>query len=207
MSSPGTIRVHRLLGCAAVLHAVLVVMAWIEWFPLQTDLLWVPFATLWLVWPVVLSAHRGRSILRVAVPLLISLLILSRVFDEYCFRLPVVLGFPPGVHLGGISDYLSARKAGRAEALRDLENGHLAIEEYGFPMPAGYEKILRDRYQIELRRIADDTNVTEKVLGHAEGYNEVSEREITRRFGSGVIEETADKALRPEREKSDRADR
>ncbi len=74
-------------------------------------------------------------------------------------------------------------------------------------MPAGYEKILRDRYQIELRRIADDTNVTEKVLGQAEGYNEVSEREITRRFGSGVIEETADEALRPEREKSDRADR
>ncbi len=98
-------------------------MAWIGWFPLQTDLLWVPFATLWLVWPVVLVVHRGRSFLRVVVPLLISLFILSRVFEEYCFRVPVVLGFPPGVHLGRISDYLSARKAGRVEATRDLKDG------------------------------------------------------------------------------------
>jgi hypothetical protein len=205
--NPKTIRAHRLLGFAAVLHALLIVTAWIGWLPPHTDLLWVPFTTLWLVWPVVLIAHPGRSVLRVAAPLLISLLILSRVSDEYCFKLPVVLGFPPGVHLGRISDYLSARKAGRAEAMRDLNDGRLVIETYGFPMPAGYEKILHDRYRIELRRIADDTNVTEKVLGHAGGYNEVSEREITRRFGDGVIEEAADEALRPEREKSNQPDR
>ncbi len=63
-------------------------------------------------------------------------------------------------------------------------------------MPPEYAHILRDRYRIELRAIAGDTDVTARVLGHAQGYNEVSEPEIKRRFGDGVLEGAADEALK-----------
>jgi hypothetical protein len=207
VKNPRTIRVNRLLGLAAVLHAVLIVLGWIQWVPFPTAWLWVAFATLWLAWPFVLILHPGRSILRLMTPLLISLPLLWRVFDEYSFHLPVALGFPLGVHLDEISDYLSARKAGGAEATHDLQNGRLAIETYGLPMPQEYAQILRARYDIEVRPIAGDTDVTAKVIGHKQGYNEVSEREINRRFGDGVIEQAAEEALKHWREKSAQNDR
>lgn len=207
MTNPRTIQIHRLLGCAAVLHAVLIVMAWFGWLPLPTSWGWFAFATAWLVWPIVLIVHSGRSVLRIVVPLLISLLILSRVFDEYCFRAPIVFGVPPGVGLGEISNYLSARRAGEAQAKDDLRKGRLALETYGLPMPEEYAQILRNRYGIEVRPIAGDTDVTAKVIGHEEGYNKVSEPEIIRRFGNGVIERAAEESLKDSREKSSQSNR
>jgi hypothetical protein len=41
---------------------------------------------------------------------------------------------------------------------------------------------------IQLRPIAGDTDVTARVLGHVQGYNELSKAEIKRRFGDGVLE-------------------
>jgi hypothetical protein len=114
----------------------------------------------------------------------------------------MALGFPPGVRLlpGAMADYFSNRRTGQAEAKLDLASGRLAIETYGMPMPEGYYKILRERYHIEVKRIAGDTDVTEKVMGHAKGYNEVSEPEIKRRFGDNVLQSVEDEAFRKERE-------
>ena len=59
-----------------------------------------------------------------------------------------------------------------------------------------YTEILRERYQIELRRIAGDTDVTEKVLGHAKGYNEISEAEVKRRFGGEILKTAEEEATK-----------
>jgi hypothetical protein len=77
MSAPvPAIRTHRVLGGAAILHAAIIGgidlgMGLHGWFPCGR--LWVAFVTLWLIWPVTLLVHRGRSLWRVATPLLISL--------------------------------------------------------------------------------------------------------------------------------------
>ena len=111
---------------------------------------------------------------------------------------------PPGVTLypRDLYDYFTAHRAGGVEAKRDLSAGVLAVESYGLPMPPEYDRILRDRYGIQLRWLAGDYNVPAKVLGHAEGYNELSRAEIKRRFGDGVIESAAEESLKRWNEKS-----
>jgi len=83
----------------------------------------------------------------------------------------------------------SAYEDGRAQAEADIRAGRLVLEDYGFPRKGQqeYADILRDRYHVELRRVASDI-VDPKTYGHAFGYNAVSEPEIKRRFGSNVLE-------------------
>ncbi len=70
-------------------------------------------------------------------------------------------------------------------------------------MPPDYAEILRQRYQIELRTIAGDTDdITAKVIGHAKGYNDISTPEISQRFGDHALEAAAGEALKRWREKS-----
>ncbi len=59
-----------------------------------------------------------------------------------------------------------------------------------------YGDILRQRYQIEFRRVAGDTNISAKVIGHAKGYNEVSEPEIKRRFGGDILKAAEEEAAK-----------
>jgi hypothetical protein len=206
-ASSSSIRVHRILGFLAVLHAFLIasirVALLLHGLSRGGLLPWVAFVTLWLFWPVILIVYPGRSLLRVAIPLLVSLPILWHPFREYRLTAPIAFGFPPGVRLspGDIWDYFSARRAGHDQAESELRSGVLVVEVYGFPLPPEYADILRDRYHIKLKRIAGDTHVTAKVIGHAEGYNEVSKREIKRRFGDRVLEAAADKALKDAGEK------
>lgn len=200
------VRVHRILGLLAVLHSVLIFAvffgviffahwSWSFWF----SRLWVGFATLWFLWPLVLAFHPGRSVLRLIVPLIIALpfLFLSR--REYRASAPHAFGLPEGVQFSpySILEYLKADRIGRAEAEKDLRSGHLAIEIYGYPMKGEpeYRDILRQRYQIEFRRVAGDTNISAKVIGHAKGYNEVSEPEIKRRFG-GILKAAEEEAAK-----------
>jgi predicted transcriptional regulator len=63
-------------------------------------------------------------------------------------------------------------------------------------MPREYAQILRQRYHIEVRQIAGDINVAPSVIGHEQGYNEVSKPEIKRRFGEGVLEAAAKESLK-----------
>lgn len=82
-----------------------------------------------------------------------------------------------------------AYQSGRAEAETDLEDGRLIIEDYGFPRKGQQEfaEILRQRYHIELRRVASDF-LDPRAYGHAFGYNDVSKPEIKRRFGDDVLQ-------------------
>ena len=83
----------------------------------------------------------------------------------------------------------SAYQTGRTDAERDIRANRLAIEVFGMPGPwfTDYAKLLAKKYDIELRTVAGCV-VDSKIVGHARGYNEVSEAEITRRFGPDVLE-------------------
>jgi hypothetical protein len=78
------VRVHRILGALAVLHSVLLFaillcvytgvfspLGFSSW-PWGVQPLWVGLASLWLLWPLVLVLHPGRSLLRVALPVAIG---------------------------------------------------------------------------------------------------------------------------------------
>lgn len=81
-STTADARAHRLLGCFAVAHGALAVLTvfaalWFDYgLPYLFQRCWVAWVTTWLVWPLVLLLHRGRSVLRIAVPLLLGLLLL-----------------------------------------------------------------------------------------------------------------------------------
>jgi hypothetical protein len=53
-----------------------------------------------------------------------------------------------------------------------------------------FEKMLRERYQLDLRRVNPDADprMANNVFGHKDGYNEVVEAELTRRFGEKTVE-------------------
>jgi hypothetical protein len=201
------VRVHRILGFLAVLHSVLIfavffgviVFAHASW-SFRFNHLWVWFATLWFLWPLVLAFHPGRSVLRLIVPLVIALPFLILCLREYRASAPNAFGLPDGIQFSpySILEYLKADRIGRAEAEKNLRSGHLAIEIYGYPMKGEreYGDILRQRYQIEFRRVAGDTNISAKVIGHAKGYNEVSEPEIKRRFGGDILKAAEEEAAK-----------
>lgn len=82
-------------------------------------------------------------------------------------------------------DQETARNLGHSDAEKDLREGQLVVEVYGsLTDEADYAKLLREKYRIELRHMTDNTSIENATtLSHADGYNEVSEAEIERRFG------------------------
>jgi hypothetical protein len=88
-----------------------------------------------------------------------------------------------------------AYHAGRAAAERDIKHGILAVESAGLraEWSSEYVRLLKQRYGIEDRGVAGCI-VDDKIIGHMRGYNEVSDAEITRRFGPNVFERTAKEA-------------
>ena len=183
---------HRLAGLLAVLHSVAIFVSIIfrpwpdpgRWF----DPLWFGFATLWFFWPVVLVLHRGRSLLRAAVPLVLAAAVMSRWFSMYSFIGAPALGLPMGCDLHPVSmvRYVSAYVRGRADAKRDVKAGEIAIEVYGFGAGA-YVKALEDRYAVKVRVVAGCV-VDESLMGHARGYNLVASAELARRSGEHVLD-------------------
>jgi hypothetical protein len=86
---------------------------------------------------------------------------------------------------------VSAYRAGRADAEKDIQANCLIIEVFGLPTPwdDDYARIFYQKYDVEVKKIAGDV-VDYEIVGHAKGYNEVSKPEIQRRFGSDVLEKT-----------------
>lgn len=85
---------------------------------------------------------------------------------------------------------------GRAEARRDIQEGRLALEIMGPPPPPWqetYQRLAKERYGIEQRWVAG-CMPSNRVMGHADGYDEVMEAEIERRFGKDVLKKTAEEA-------------
>jgi hypothetical protein len=90
-----------------------------------------------------------------------------------------------------LQSYEDGKEAGRAEALSDSRADRLALEVSDPPKKgdAEFEQMLRERYQISLRRVDPnvDPKMANKVFGHKAGNNEVTEAEITRRFGEDTV--------------------
>jgi hypothetical protein len=84
---------------------------------------------------------------------------------------------------------------GRADAQNDISHGILVYEFAGLPAPSDDEEIrlLRERYHIELRRVAGD-EIRIDAISHMIGYNEISLPEIERRFGKGILEKVDQEA-------------
>jgi len=83
--------------------------------------------------------------------------------------------------------YDAAYRAGRADAQRDIARGYFAVEEFGrLPVwQADYAKIAERRFGLHIKTVAGCI-VDEGTVGHAKGYNEISEPAIVRRFGRDV---------------------
>jgi hypothetical protein len=192
---------YRLFGWLAVLHsAVLFVLlmpairssSWVRPF-------WIALVTLWFLWPLILSLHRGRSAKRALIPLVISAVLLIPSVRFYWLLAPYTFGLPAGVTFSPRSmiDYWTAYHRGRTDAKRDVQSGHLAVEIDGLAMTGEgeYATELRERYQVELRRIAGCI-VDEKIMAHLKGYNEISEAEIKRRFGDSALKDAEERAAK-----------
>jgi len=85
--------------------------------------------------------------------------------------------------------FFAAYVHGRADARRDIRDGHLAVEVYG--LGAGsIAKPLEERYHVDTRVVAGCV-VDDTLMGHARGYNIVSAAEVRRRFGVDILDRTS----------------
>ncbi len=91
------------------------------------------------------------------------------------------------------SDYL----AGRNEAQQDIQSGQLIVKTYGLPQPwiGLYSSNLSSRYQIILRFVSG-CDVNPKLAQNVEGYNNVSEAEIAKRYGADLLDRVAKESAR-----------
>jgi hypothetical protein len=193
-------RIHwyRILSSLAVLHSAVVLIMFTRLdsaSPFWLEQLWVGLATLLFLWPIVLAFHSGRSTVRLIVALVVASALFVPCADSYSVIAAVRFGLPPFVRFTPISifRYVTAYRAGRADAQKDIKTGHLVIEENG--LGAGYyADILKQRCQAEMRLGGCVSN--EGIEGHAKGYNDVSEAEIERRFGKGVLAAIREEAMK-----------
>ena len=92
-----------------------------------------------------------------------------------------------------------AYRAGRADAERDISRGVLAVESWGLiadhAVWSSFQLILKKKYGIIVRRVAG-CEVDNFILGHGNGYNDVSKAEITRRYGPGLLDRVYEQAER-----------
>jgi len=83
----------------------------------------------------------------------------------------------------------TAHVRGHAKARYDLHQGRYEVLTYGLPPETDpeYVRLLRERYNIEVVRIADCI-VTRAQAGYANAYDDVSSAAETRKFGPGIFE-------------------
>jgi hypothetical protein len=200
--SPSARSYHR-LGYLALAHAVALFGLGFLLYEGGIEItwrmrLWIALITLWFFWPLILALHRGRSALRFAVFALVSVVLLWPSLRFYNIFATEAFGLPLGMRMNPVSawKYGSGYLAGRSEAKKDLSAGILAIEDAGL-LP-GHERwdgpILRERFKIEIKTIAGSV-VDETNIGHRDGYNDVSSREIDRRFGWDRVDAAREEAL------------
>lgn len=189
-------RKYAWLGATALIHAA--VSFGLAAFALSTfgyddgwaPRLWIGVVTLWFFWPIILALHAGRSWSRFVLFVFVGLLVLAPSLRAYNFVAPSTFGLPWVVSMNpwSISKYYRAYVDGRTAAKKDIAAGILAIEESGFLAGSGPDvDILRDRYQVEVRALAQCV-VNETIIGHEDGYNSIAGPEIDRRIGRDKIE-------------------
>ena len=90
----------RVLASITVAHALVVLLLWLGVFYADVQFIsgrvWLVLLWLWLVWPLLLAFHPGRSLRGVAVPLLVGIaLIAPCVPTAFAFTAWVIGGFAP----------------------------------------------------------------------------------------------------------------
>lgn len=195
------VREYKLLGLFAVIHAAIVFgLAWLLqsrnfsqpfWYH-HVEVLTAGLSAVWFFWPIILALHVGRSKLRAyaALGLATAIFFLPGLwffeFSGATLFAPDMLRLSP-YDLGG---YAIAYVRGWADARSDAKAGRLFLESYGFgvwtPGAPPLSEEVRARDHIEINQVAN-CGVSTYILGHASGYNRAAVREITRRFGPGVI--------------------
>lgn len=201
------VRIHRFLGCLAVLHAALLLI--IGFIPGSVspnwERLWVGLATVWFFWPFILVFHPAQSSRRVLVPLGLAAPFVFLWFRFYSFLAPLVFGLPEGMNLAGPSiwEYAVAYGAGWADARKEAKAGRLSLEAYGFgtitPGAPIFSAAVREQYRIEVTHVAGCV-VNTRIMAHAKGHNDTTIKEIKRRFGSGIVAAAEEAEARGQRE-------
>ena len=83
------------LHSAALLVWLLVAFVRYGGWPLWVEHMWLGLATLWFFWPLVLALHRGRSLLRFVLPVLISVAFAALWIRHYVPVARLALGLLP----------------------------------------------------------------------------------------------------------------
>jgi hypothetical protein len=87
--------------------------------------------------------------------------------------------------------FLSAYPRGALTAQIDQAFGHYEVQFFGPPPPPwwpDYRKMLKDKYDVELRGVAGCL-VTPQLVWYVSGYNSVSERRIEEKYGKDIFKE------------------
>lgn len=86
---------------------------------------------------------------------------------------------------------------GRADARKDISNGMLVIKWFGLPdgSEENYQALLYKRYHIFVDFVWGD-ELSREQYTYWSAYNSVSESEIARRYGDGVLDSTSSDAER-----------
>jgi hypothetical protein len=84
---------------------------------------------------------------------------------------------------------------GKKEALRDITANNLSLKTLGLKVKwfQEWREILSNKCKIEIDVIAG-CMVLDESVDYANGYNEISEAEIKKRFGEDILEKTLDEA-------------
>jgi len=89
----------------------------------------------------------------------------------------------------------SAYQRGVADAKKEIAEGRLALESFGYPPPwlGTYRRILRERHGIEERSVAGCV-VDAEIISHARGFNEVMRREIHKKWPADIFDKAEKEA-------------
>lgn len=217
---PPAIHVNRILGCAAVLHAGLLLLvpstAGPTWLGF-THRLWVGLATLWFFWPLILAIRPLMSARLFLGVFLLAAPCLCFWCPMYSTTLaPPLFGLSDAVSLDPISllQYSVSYGSGRLDASKAAKTGRLNLEAFGFgtvtPGAPNFSESVLKQYQIEITHVAGCV-IDTAIVGHAKGYNDRMLDEIRRRCGDSVVKTAEEEDARwiqsyTDGEKAGRAD-
>ncbi len=142
--------------------------------------LWVGFATLWFLWPIVLAVHGVKSVRRALIPLGIAAPFVFVWCRSYIHQFaPGIFGMPSGVSLTPVSilEYSGSYVSGWLQAKQQVRTGHFALEGYGFgfsaPKAPNFSKEALKQCGIEALAVAGCV-VNTRIEGHAAGWNDAT---------------------------------
>ena len=169
----------------------------------------IGLAALWVVSLLLFALYSASPTARLIVVLAIASVLLMPIVRLYSPPLGALLGLPFNLDPLSVWSYGTAYQRGKADARKDIAAGVLAVETFGLGAGGRHVQLVRERFGIDTRIVAG-CGVNDEILGHAAGYNKVSEAEIDRRFGLAAVEAVREEGARLDAEayeEQKRADR